>query len=350
MIATLPLTGASTRTTTYGSKITRTAPRWAASRPSKASRTTASGSLMSFFICPPILGPTFDPARYRTGRATDSIPDGETSRWPREGAAGESDARTGVAVARLAVFGQPALVRAHGQEVVHRERLLTVLRLSRALPELAYLSHHFVAVRGVARRDRRPEAHLDLDPAREESPADPLRPVLPWRHCLVRAADPDRHDAEAVLRCEYGGARLDLPDLAVTRACALGEDQQVPSFRDQFVHVIAGAAVEAATGPAHWDRVEHERSAPRTPARLVEIIRGGRDRGPLAPLGRDRAQDRRRVQVAVVVGHEDDGIGHLLAQHVASVDAALDVQVQQRGQDPGEDAAADEARARAARP
>src|ERR1044072_5466247 len=128
MIATLPLTRASTRTTTYGSKITRTAPRWAASRPSRASRTTASGSLMSFFICPPILGPTFDPARYRTGRGAAQRAVFRTERRPAGtpgGAAGESDARSGVVVPRLAVFGRSAVANAHAQDVVHRERLLT---------------------------------------------------------------------------------------------------------------------------------------------------------------------------------------------------------------------------------
>src|SRR5690349_12437044 len=212
MIATLPLTGASVRTTTYGSNITRTAPRWAASRPSRASRTTASGSLMSFFICPPLLGPAFGPARYRTGRSP-------AQRGSR------SDVRSGVAVRRRPVFGQSALVRAHSQDLADRQGLLTVLRLALALPERPHLSHHFVAVGRVAGRDRQPEAHLDLDPAREEPPADPLRPVLPGRHRLVRAADPDRHDGEAVLRGEHGGTRLDRPDLAVTRARALGKDQ-----------------------------------------------------------------------------------------------------------------------------
>src|SRR3954468_8414799 len=176
MIPTLPLTGASARTTTYGSKITRTALRWAACRPSRASRTTASGSLMSFFICPPLLGPAFDPARYRTGRgrAERIFPYGAMSRWRPAKAAGQSGVRSGVALHRLAVLRQPALVRprgrVHGQDLVPRRGLLTTSRASRALPELAHLSHHFMAVRRVARRDRRPEAHLDLDPPREEPP------------------------------------------------------------------------------------------------------------------------------------------------------------------------------------
>ena len=112
-------------------------------------------------------------------------------------------------------LGQPALVRPlrrlHLQDVVHRGGLLTAHRPALALPEVAHLSHHFVAVRWVARRDRRPEAHLDLDPAREEASLEPLRPVLAGRHRLVRAADPDGHDVQPVLRGEHGGAGLDFP-------------------------------------------------------------------------------------------------------------------------------------------
>src|SRR4051794_3920049 len=183
MTPTLPLTGASARTTTYGSKITRTALRWAACRPSRASRTTASGSLMSFFICPPLLGPAFDPARYRTGRgrAERIFPYGAMSRWRPAKAAGQSGVRSGVALHRLAVLRQPALVRprgrVHGQALVPRRAFLPTPGAPRAPPDPAHLSHLFRAVRRGAGGDRGPEAPLALAPPREEPPSDPLRPV-----------------------------------------------------------------------------------------------------------------------------------------------------------------------------
>ena len=50
MIPTLPWTGASARTMTGGSKVTRTRSPCAAAIPSRASRRTSSGALMSFFM------------------------------------------------------------------------------------------------------------------------------------------------------------------------------------------------------------------------------------------------------------------------------------------------------------
>src|ERR671921_2449343 len=50
MIATLPCTGASARTMYGGSKFTRTRSPCAAAVPSRASRRTSSGALMSFFM------------------------------------------------------------------------------------------------------------------------------------------------------------------------------------------------------------------------------------------------------------------------------------------------------------
>ena len=49
-IPTLPWTGASARTMTGGSKVTRTRSPCAAAMPSRASRRTSSGALMSFFM------------------------------------------------------------------------------------------------------------------------------------------------------------------------------------------------------------------------------------------------------------------------------------------------------------
>src|SRR5215213_10079543 len=51
MRATLPETGASARTTTFTSGMTRIRPPWACSMPRSMSSTTLSGALMTFFIC-----------------------------------------------------------------------------------------------------------------------------------------------------------------------------------------------------------------------------------------------------------------------------------------------------------
>src|SRR3712207_8404608 len=52
-------------------------------------------------------------------------------------------------------------------------------------------------------------------------------------------------------------------------------------------------------------RVEEERHRGRDQAVAVEVVGGRSDRGPLAPLARQGAQDHGRVQVAAVVGDQD---------------------------------------------
>src|SRR4051794_10863764 len=239
------------------------------------------------------------------------------------------------------VLGQPALMcfegRVHDQDVVPRMRLVPVLRPALALPALPYLRHHLATLRRVARRDRRPEAHLHLDAAREQPAGATLRPVLARWHRLAGPPDPDRHDAEPVLGGEHRGAGVNLADLPVARARALREHQEVPSLLDELVDVIARTIAEAAAVASERDGVEDERDAPGAPARLVEVVGGGGDRGPVSPFAWHRAQDRRRVQVAAVVGHEDHRSRDLLAEHLPPVDATLDIDEQQRSEDAGED-------------
>src|SRR3954452_1560841 len=252
------------------------------------------------------------------------------------------------------VLGQPALMcfegRVHDQDVVPRMRLVPVLRPALALPALPYLRHHLATLRRVARGDRRPEAHLHLDAAREQPAGAPLRPVLAGRHRLAGPSDPDRHDAEPVLGGEHSGAGVDLADLPVAGARALREHQQVPALLDELVDMIARTVAEATAVAAERDGVEDERNAPGAPARLVEVVGGSGDRGPVAPFAWHRAQDRRRVQVAAVVGHEDHRSRHLLAEHLASVDAPLDIDEHQRSEDAGEDPSPYRPRDRTPRP
>src|SRR6266545_4054568 len=53
MMPTLPVTGASARTTYTGSKQTLRMSEWAAANPASESRITSCGSLISFFMCVP---------------------------------------------------------------------------------------------------------------------------------------------------------------------------------------------------------------------------------------------------------------------------------------------------------
>src|SRR5579875_3014644 len=81
---TLPATGASARTITFGSVITRTRSACAAATPCSASLTTSAGSLISFFILGPLLGLAL--ASGRSGRQ-DGPPGRRAAppRWPVSG-------------------------------------------------------------------------------------------------------------------------------------------------------------------------------------------------------------------------------------------------------------------------
>src|SRR5215213_7500312 len=152
MMPTLPWTGASARTMTIGSCTTRTLSPWAASMPSSASRTTASGSLMSFFMCPPL------------GRSPGALPGGTV---PAPLAGGQSSGGRRAVLDRLdrerhrgieappTLAGELGLVRAErlvqDQDVVRRPALGGVGRLALALPERPHLVHHLAPLGGVAR-------------------------------------------------------------------------------------------------------------------------------------------------------------------------------------------------------
>src|SRR3954452_5125254 len=76
MIATLPCTGASGRTMTGGSKITRTRSAWATAMPSSSSCSTVSGLLMSFFIAPAVVSAWVEDIEcHRSEDSADDRPD-----------------------------------------------------------------------------------------------------------------------------------------------------------------------------------------------------------------------------------------------------------------------------------
>src|SRR3954449_11025973 len=146
MIPTLPGIGASTRTTTIGSWITRTLSPCAASTPSRASRTTASGSLISFFM----------PSSFGC-RAPQP---GNLQRRPRAGQSGSVSWKDALDVVHAVV-----LVRLEHlvdqQHVVGRRGLGLGLGHALALPEGAYLVHRLAALGGIGDGDRLAESHLE---------------------------------------------------------------------------------------------------------------------------------------------------------------------------------------------
>ena len=136
-----------------------------------------------------------------------------------------------------------------------------------------------------------------------------LRPVAAGRHRVVRALDVDRHDRDAVLgrsrRRRSASCRA-----AVTRPGALGEHQQVPALVDQLVDVLDRAVADPAAVPRERHRVEDQRDALAAPRSCRSSRRRRRPRCAGA-TERERAQDRRRVEVARVVGDQDHRVREL---------------------------------------
>ncbi len=174
-----------------------------------------------------------------------------------------------------------------------------------AVPEGAHLRHR-LALLARAGADRRTEADHHLVAARPQPARPALGPVAARRHRVVGAADVDRHHVDAVVGGDHGGAGAHLADLPVARARPLGEHEQIPAVVDEAVDVVGGAVVEPAAVAAERHRVEEQRDAVGLPAAVVEVVGRRGHGGAAAPLEGDRAQDRRGVEVARVVGHEDD--------------------------------------------
>src|SRR5918995_2261395 len=315
--------------------------------PSSASRTTASGSLMSFFMY-----------------GLHSVGGGSPPRTvlPRK-AAGQSARGGGAAVHRVP-SGVDVRREAHRrlarhgrlvglehavdqQHVVHR-RGLRLGRQPLAVPERADLVHRLLAQRLVRRGDRLAEADLDLVAPGEEPARPAPGPVLAGRHRGVRAVDVDRHDVEVVAGGDHRRPGADLADLAVAGARALREHEQVPALADQLLDVVERLQPAAVAAERH--RVEHQRDAVGLPAPLVEVVGGRGHRGAVAPLARDRAQDRRRVEMARVVRDEDDRAVHPLVEDLAADRATAQVEVRHRPEDAAEEHLAGDPRVAAAGP
>src|SRR3954447_8771681 len=209
--------------------------------------------------------------------------------------------------------------------------------------------HRLVAVLAVLRADRRSEADRDRVAAEDHPGGQAPGPGAPGRHRLARAGHVDRHDRHVVGGREDGGARVQLAPRAVARARALGVQQQVPALAQEAVQVVRGALVHAPAATRDRHGAEQERHGGRDPALAVEVVGRGGDRGPLAPGAGQRAQDRRRVHVARVVGDEDHGRAHA-GEDLAALDPALDVPGHRRREEARQDRLAREPRRGAARP
>src|SRR3954469_23806746 len=117
--------------------------------------------------------------------------------------------------------------------------------------------------------------NLETMTAREEA-VDALRPVATRRHCVVRSCDPDRNDRDAVTLRDDRRTRPEAPQLACTRASALGKYHETPALLDEVVDVVERAAVHAPATAAH-DRhgVEDQRDGVGDRTLVVEVV-GGR--------------------------------------------------------------------------
>src|SRR3954464_9666914 len=209
-------------------------------------------------------------------------------------------------------------------------------------------SHRLVAVLAGERADRRAEAHADRLPE-EAAGAEALGPAHARRHRLARAVDEDRQDGHVVGGGEDRGARVQLAARAVARAGALRVEEEVPALADEAVQVVRGALLHAAALAGDRHGAEEQGHGRRDPALAIEVVGRRGHGGALAPRARKRAQDRRRVHVARVVGDEDDRRARG-AEYLAALDPAADVPGHHRPEKAREDRLPCEARGRAPRP
>src|SRR3954469_2603363 len=187
----------------------------AASMPSSASRTTASGSLISFFTSSLLSGTGHFPRGHRIrGRGRGSIHGRRggllVGLRAQHHTAVEAQGRL-AGVARLELLERGV----HEEHVVGRLLVLLAGAEALAIPERTHLRHHLAALRLVARADRPAEADLDLVAPAEEAAGPALGPVLARGHGVVGAADVDRDDVDVVVGGDDRCAGADLADLAV---------------------------------------------------------------------------------------------------------------------------------------
>jgi hypothetical protein len=144
------------------------------------------------------------------------------------------------------------------------------------------------------------------------SEVDPDRagpgPRAALRQDPARAVQVDRHDRHAAAHAQVGGAALVLLPPSVGTAPALGEDQQRPAVTEERRSAISAPATDLVA--LHRHGAVRPRSDGRGAAPVEEVVRGGGHRELVAPRQRDRREQQRGVEVAVVVGDEHDRARH----------------------------------------
>src|SRR4029453_1590726 len=189
--------------------------------------------------------------------------------------------------------------------------------------------------------------------AQRRAKPDPRRPGsghLPGvMEDLVQAGNAHRYDRNVEPGADHPDAAPEGIELPVGGPLAFGEDEQGVALREQGADVaqsLAGAGlalgqregVEEQRREVVVEAVFHPRLAAvllRKEMGLEELL-CHRDGPPIAPAGWQRPQDHRAVQVALVVGGEDDGAGKALQVlepfHLHPREYSAD------GQDPGRQA------------
>ena len=135
----------------------------------------------------------------------------------------------------------------------------------------------------------------------------------------VEPLEPDRHDRNLQAGGEHADTGLERADLARVRPAPLGKDQYRGARAQQLAEMADGFAgaglalgqrehVEEQAGQVVVEAVREpppQRVSADAEVRREEFL-AGRGRHPVAPARRQRRQDDRRVQVALVVGRVDD--------------------------------------------
>ena len=179
--------------------------------------------------------------------------------------------------------------------------ILPVLqRVHRAMRELGDLA------RGVGRRETLGEplhvGHGDRRAdAREEIALQ--RDLAALRHRVARSAQIEREDVDAVGEREVAEQRLELVDLAVRRARALGEDEHRLALREDLAGLtLARAEAALAVDRAEVREVLEERALERA---LLEEVVLRRERDDVLAVGAERVAREAHVEVAAVVRGDD---------------------------------------------
>ncbi len=132
-----------------------------------------------------------------------------------------------------------------------------------------------------------------------------LRPLHALAEDAAGAIDEDRHHRGTGAVGEIRSATFEILAPAVGRTPAFGEDDQAPSVVDQVAQLVA--ALAAGDLAVDGERVQRESGQRALDALVEEVVGCRRDDQPGTPRLGHGDVHQRRVDVAVMVGREDDG-------------------------------------------